>query len=391
MSRRLGAAIGILLGLAFAPALPAQGTLSTQGLGFPPGQLSTRARTMGGSTGEADALSPLNPASLILLLTPIVAFQVEPEHREVMFGTERTTSSISRFPLFMGALPLGSRWRVALTASTLLDRTYETAVRDSQFVGADTAASTLTERSEGSISDIRLGAAFAINRWLSIGLAGHALSGSDAIVLTRLFDDPVRFDTLQQRNVIGFGGHAMSVGVLAMQPRVGAIGVSYRRGGSMNAYEGGEVVGSGRAPNHYGASLLYLGLRGSTLAVRAARDDWSQLQGMAGTLHIHEGWDIGVGADVTGPRFGGSAIDLRAGGRWRTLPFSVNGTAVTEQTWSGGFMIPMGRFLGSARSVELNFGALRSSRSTAGIPGPAGPIPVSEKSWTISTGFAVRP
>ena len=308
-----------------------------------------------------------------------------------MFGTERLTSSISRFPLFMGALPLGSRWRVGLTVSTLLDRTYETAVRDTQVVGVDTAASTITDRSEGSITDIRLAAAFAINRWLSIGVGGHALSGSDALVSTRLFDDAARFDTLEQRNVVGFGGNAVSIGTLALWPGVGAIGLSWRVGGSMNAYEGAEIVGSGRAPDHIGASLLYLGLRGSTLAVRAARDEWSQLEGMAATLHIHEGWDIGVGADVTGPRFAGSAIDLRAGGRWRTLPFSVGGNAVSEQTWSGGFRIPMGRLLGSARSVELDFGVLRSSRTSAGIPGPTGLIPVSEKSWTISTGFSVRP
>ena len=387
MSRRLGVA----LLLALAPALEAQGTLSTQGLGFPPGQLSTRARTMGGAVGEADALSPLNPASLILLLTPIVAVQAEPEHREIRFGSERFTSSISRFPLFMGALPFGSRWRVGLSVSTLLDRTYETTVRDTQFVGSDTAASTITERSEGSISDIRLAAAFAVNRWFSLGLGGHALSGSDAVVVTRVFDDAVRFDTLAQRSVIGFGGNAVSVGALALWPRVGAVGVSYRVGGSINAYERGEVVGDGRAPNHFGVSLLYLGLRGSTLAVRAARDDWSRLEGMAGTLNIHEGWDLGVGADVTGPRFGGSAIDLRAGFRARTLPFSVEGSAVSERTVSGGFMIPMGRSLGSARSVELNFGALHSSRSSAGISGPAGPVPVSEKAWTISTGFSVRP
>ena len=383
--------VGLALLVALAPALHAQGTLSTQGLGFPPGQLSTRARTMGGAVGEADALSPLNPASLILLLTPIVAFQAEPEHREITFGGERITSSISRFPLFMGALPLGSRWRVGVSVSTLLDRTYETTVRDTQVVGIDTAASTLTERSEGSIADIRLAAAYAVNRWLTVGLGGHALSGSDEIVVTRLFDDSERFDTLEQRSVIGFGGNAVSVGAIAFLSRIGAVGVSYRRGGSINAYEEGDVVGSGRAPNHFGVSLLYLGLRGSTIAVRAAHDDWSQLDGMAGTLFIHEGWDIGVGADVTGPRFGGSAIDLRAGGRWRTLPFSVGGNAVSEQTWSGGFMLPMGRFLGSGRAVELNFGVLRSSRTTAGIPGPTVPVPVSEKSWTISTGFSVRP
>lgn len=387
MSRRLG----IVLLFTLASALPAQGTLSTQGLGFPPGQLSTRARTMGGSVGEADALSPLNPSSLILLLTPVVALQIEPEHREVTFGTQQITSSISRFPLFMGAIPLGSRWRVGLSVSTLLDRTYETVVRDTQVVGVDTAASTITDRSEGSITDIRLATAFAITRWLSVGVGGHALSGSDALVSTRFFDDPVRFDTLQQRNVIGFGGNAVSVGTLAMWPRIGAVGLSYRRGGSMHAYEGGTVVGSGRAPNHFGASLLYLGLRGTTMAVRAARDDWSELQGMARTLHIHEGWDIGVGADVTGPRFSGSAIDLRAGARWRTLPFSVTGVAVKEQTWSAGFMLPMGRLLGSARAVELNFGALRSARTSPALPGPTGPVPVSEKSWTISTGFSVRP
>ena len=387
MIRRLG----LVLLVVVAPALSAQGTLSTQGLGFPPGQLSTRARTMGGSVGEADPLSPLNPASLILLLTPIVSFQAEPEHREITFGTQSITSSISRFPLFMGALPLGSRWRVGLAVSTLLDRTYETTVRDTQIVGIDTAASTFTERSEGSISDIRLAAAYAVTRWLSVGLGGHALSGSDEIMLTRVFDDSVRFDTLEQRNVIGFGGNAVSIGAVASVSRIGSIGVSYRHGGSMTAYQEGEEVGSGRAPNHFGVSLLYLGLRGSTIAVRAARDDWSQLEGMAGTLHIHEGWDIGVGADVMGPRFGGSAIDLRAGARWRTLPFSAGGSAVDEQTWSGGFMIPMGRFLGSARAVELNFGALHSSRTTAGFPGPTGSIQVSEKSWTISTGFSVRP
>lgn len=376
---------------ATAASLPAQGTLSTQGLGYPGGQLSTRARTMGGAAGEADALSPLNPAALGMLLTPILGFQAEPEHREVTIGTERVTSSISRFPLFVGALPLGSRWRVALSASTLLDRTFQTTVQDTQSVGGDEVISTVTERSEGSITDVRLALAYALTRWLSVGLAGHALTGSDALQTNRVFEDTVRFATSTQRASIGFGGNAISAGVLAMVSRVGAIGVSYRRGGSLNAYEGDDVVGSGSAPDHFGVSLLYLGIRGTTIGVRAARDEWSKLEGIAGTLNIHEDWDIGVGADVTGPRFGGSAIDLRAGARWRTLPFSASGNPVSEQTWSAGFLLPMGRLFGSTRAVELNFGALRATRSSAGIPGPSGPIAVSEKSWIISTGFSVRP
>src|SRR5262245_55395212 len=61
--------------LAFASSAAAQGNLSTQGLGFPPGQLSTKAASMGGSIGESDASSPLNPASIGLLLGTMIAMQ----------------------------------------------------------------------------------------------------------------------------------------------------------------------------------------------------------------------------------------------------------------------------------------------------------------------------
>lgn len=387
MIRARAGVVAITLVVALAAVADAQGSLSAQGLGFPPGQLSTRARTTGGALGEIDPLTPLNPAALGLLTTPVLTFQAEPEYRRLSIGAETITSSISRFPLIAGALPLGSRWTVGVAASTLLDRTWQTTVRDTQPVGGDLVAGETTERSEGSITDVRLALSFAPSPWLRLGLGGHALSGSDVLTTIRSFDDTVRFARDAQRAVVGFGGKAVSAGALAIVPRVGAVGVSYRKGGTINAYDGNTVVGSGRAPDHLGISVAYLGIRGSTLGIRAARDDWSQLEGMTPSLKIHEGWDIGVGADVTGPRFGASALGLRAGGRWRTLPFSSTGSAITEQTWSGGFALPLGRFLGQARAVELSMGALRSSRRS----GPIGGVAVSEQAWTLSTGFSVRP
>jgi hypothetical protein len=362
----------------------AQGTLSTQGLGFPPGQLSTHAKTMGGATGETDPVSPLNPAAIGLLNAAILAFHVEPEYRDIRVGDRSLSTTVSRFPLFMGAMTLGGKWVVSLSSSTLLDRTYQTTTRDSQVVGGDSVKSTLTERSEGALNDIRLALSYSPSPWLKIGLGGHALSGSDVVQTVRAFDDTLRFATDAQRAVVGFGGNALSVGAVTMFPRVGAIGVSYRRGGTVRSYDDDVVVGSGRAPDHFGISAVYLGIRGTALAVRAAKDNWSQLEGMARTLDIHEGWDFGVGADVTGPRFGASAIGLRAGGRWRTLPFSPGSSPVKEKTWSGGFVIPFAR-----RTVELHFGALRSSREYDLIATEGGPA--SEKSWTLSTGFSVRP
>lgn len=370
----------VLVALWSLPAVPAaaQGTLSTQGLGFPPGQLSTPATTMGGSIGELDPMSPLNPAAIGLAGYPIISMQAEPEFRTLTSGTKKERTSVARFPVFVAILPFGPRWTAAASASTLLDRTWVTVTRDTQTVGTDVLASDVVHRSDGSIADLRLALSYAPLTWLRLGLAGHAFSGRDLVEAVRTFDDTAHFAPDTQRTTFSFGGNAVSVGAQAYRARVGALGVTYRRGGAFHTYVEGQPNESATAPDHLGVSLAYWGLQGTVIAVRAAKDGWSALQDVSPSMHIHEGWDIGVGGDVTGPRFGDAPVALRAGGRWRTLPFSASGTAVKEHTWSGGLGFPMAR-----GRVELNLGALRASRSAE-----AG---VSETAWTISTGFAVRP
>jgi hypothetical protein len=355
----------------------AQGNLSTQGLGFPPGQLSTPAILMGGSIGEVDPYSPINPATIGLLRTPIIWFQAEPEYRELRVGTQTQRTSVSRFPLFSGSLPLGSRWGVGLSAATLLDRTWETTVRDTQVVSGDTVAATLANRSDGSIADLRLAVSYATTSWLRIGVGAHAFTGRDVLRIARNFDDTLRFAADTQRTTLSFGGNAVSVGAEGLWPRLGTIGVSYRYGGSLHTYNGNTIVGSGSAPDHLGIAAAYLGITGSTIGVRAARDSWSRLQGLSKTMHVRDSWDVGVGADATGPKFGDSPVGLRAGVRWRTLPFSPDTNPVKERTLSGGFGFPM-----ASGRVELHIGVLRATRTGGST---------TENAWTISTGFAVRP
>ncbi|MGH7678585.1 MAG: hypothetical protein ACRENU_08980 [Gemmatimonadaceae bacterium] len=368
----------LVLAIGHAPAARAQSNLSVQGLGYPPGQLSTQAKTMGGSIGEADALSPLNPAATGLLSSAILMFVAEPEYRTVnVLGTKQKTS-VSRFPVFVGALPLGSKWAVGVSASTLLDRTWETTARDSQVIDTDTVRFTRLQSSDGSLADLRFSFAFTPWTWLKLGVAAHGITGRDVLITQQTFDDTARFAQNSEATTLSFGGHAFSAGAHALKPRLGAIGVSYRHGGRLNIYEGDNTVGRGFAPDRMGVSVIYLGIAGTALAARVARDDWSRLEGSSATLSIHEGLDVGVGADVTGPTYGGGPMSIRAGGRWRTLPFSANGVPVKEATASGGFAFPMAR-----GDVQLNFGVLRSWRR-------AGPG-VSETAWTYSTGFALRP
>lgn len=373
---------GILLAaLILAPlhrSARGQGTLSTQGLGFPPGQLSTTARSMGGATGEVDPLSALNPAALGLLRNPVVYMQAEPEFRTLQANGRIQRTSVSRFPLFGGVMTLGSRWTVGLTAATLLDRTWATVRRDTQVVGGDTLGSTVLQRSDGSVSDLRIAVSFASTPWLRFGLSGHVYSGRDVMQTGRVYDDTARFRSDTQSTTISFGGNAVTIGAHGFWPRVASIGVTYRKGGNLGAFDGSARIASAGAPDRFGVSAVYLGVRNAAFAVRFAHDDWTSLRGLSPTMRVHAGADVGLGADVIGPRFAGSAVNLRAGARWRTLPFSADGNAVKENTWSAGFGLP---FAGGR--AELNLGALRSSRT--GAPG------IAEDAWTVSTGFVVRP
>jgi hypothetical protein len=368
----------VLVALVPATAV-AQGNLSTHGLGFPPGQLSASARVMGGASGEADGLSALNPAAISMLSTAVVLIQSEPEFRTVDANGASQTSSTARFPLFFGALPLGSRWTASLSASTLLDRTWATISRDSQVVGDDTLASTHSRSSDGSIADVRVAVAFATTPWLRLGLGVHKYSGRTVLQSVRAFDDTVLFAPDSLASSISFSGAALSVGAQAFWPRVAAIGVTYRRGGTLRKYAGDVPVDAADAPGHIGVSAVYLGIRGTQIAARVAMDDWSVMRGLGDSLHIHEGLDIGVGADVRGPVLAGSPISLRAGFRTRTLPFSLDENAINERSVSGGVGLPM-----AGNRVELNLGAILSSRSR-----DAGGA--SERAWTFSTGFIVRP
>ena len=359
--------------------LAAQGTLSTQGLGFPPGQLGTRALSMGGSIGEADPWSPLNPAAVGMLLTSLITMQVEPEYRQLKVGSATQNTSIVRFPQFMGSMPVGSRWGIMLSASTLFDRTWSTTSRDSQVIGPDTIRSTVSRLSDGSLADVRVATSYAPVSWLRIGLGLHTYTGRDAIRQERLFHDTVHFEGDTIRTTLWFSGHAISVGAMTYWPRKAALGVTYRRGGSLRTFQGDALAQTGSAPDHIGLTAEYLGIEGTTLAVRLAKDGWSRLDGIAPSLNVHEGWDIAAGADVQGPRFAAGFLGMRVGFRNRTLPFSTSATVpVTERTFSGGFGFPL-----ALQRAELNVAVLRASRS--------GPVGVFENAWTISTGFSVRP
>ena len=365
----------------------AQGTLSTQGFGYPAGQMSTRTLGTGGALSEIDPLSVTNPASIFNLGGSALYFQAEPEYRTIHVGGQSERSTIARYPLVAAAVPLTSSLFAGLSVSNVLDRSFETRTRGSQVVSGTTVESTNRFRSDGAIGDLRLALSWAPRPWLHLGLAGHAISGDNRLESRQDFDDSTRYAGIVDTATVTYVGNAFSGGVEVYAGQYGVVAASYRRGGPLSLKRGDTTISTARVPDRIALSAAYLGIRGTSIAVRTSKEQWSDLRGLGTpTLSISEGWDTSIGADVLGPRFAGRALQLRAGARWRTLPFGVRsaaatgpGSDVTERSYS----IGAGTLLARGRAA-FDVAGIRASRRASSTS-------IEENAWTLSVGVTVRP
>jgi hypothetical protein len=375
---------GWILGGALFLALPvaasrAQSDLSSQGFGYPPGQFSARAQGTGGAIAELDPLSPVNPATITLLGTRTLFFQMEPEFRSVTTaaGTERTTTA--RYPVVFGAIPFGSQLVLSVGSSTLLDRTASTTFLTTQHIGpGDSVAMTTKFHVDGAMNDVRLALGWTPANWLRLGVGAHAIVGHNLIDVTQSFADSARFAAFSEARVLGFDGGAVSAGVELVSKNVIA-GFSARHGGSMHLSAEDTTLTSANVPNRFGASIAYSGIANSLLSVRTSRDNWSSLGSLgAPGLKGVDSWDTSVGAEVAGPKFQDRLTFLRAGFRTRTLPFQAAGSDVKETSFTGG----LGSTLAQGR-VIADLAVIHANRSAD--------IGASEHAWTVSIGISVRP
>lgn len=370
----------------FATSLPstgkAQGALSLQGLGFPPGQLSARAEGTGGGVADFDALSLTTPASLAGVGAAALFFQYSPEWRRVTTSSGSANTVTARFPLVEGVLPVGQSWTIAVSSSTFLDRSSETSLARQATVGAppnDTV--TLTERNKvlGAINDFRLALAWSNSPVFRIGVGGHVFAGSNRITLASLFPDSAEFISSAQSDRISYAGLAASIGLEWHPSRAIGFAVMGRKGGDLRAQSGDTAIGSAKLPDHYSASVLFEGIPGTTLSFRAAHDNWSTLSSLSSTgIKAFDGWDMGGGLEASGPRLMQRIITVRLGGRIRTLPFGVNGEKVTEKTVAFGLGAPLTR---DRAAIDL---AIQRASRTANSD-------INERGFILSIGLRVSP
>jgi hypothetical protein len=178
---------------------------------------------------------------------------------------------------------------------------------------------------------------------------------------------------------MSFAGFAASAGIEYHPSRVIGFALSGRKGGDLKAQSGDTTIGSGRIPDHYSASVVFEGISGVGISARVAHDAWSSLSSLSSAnTKAYDGWDTGVGIEAVGPRIMSRLVTLRAGARFRTLPFGFNGDKVSETSFAAGFGAPLTR-----DRASFDFAIQRASRTAGSL--------VKERGLILSFGLRVSP
>lgn len=377
--------IHIVAALALA-AMPlqlfAQGTLSTQGFGYPTGELSSRARATGGALGQFDPDSPLNPASIGTSVDPRMYLQYEPELRRLSANGETANAVIARFSLASLSVPFGSRGSVGVSAATFLDRSAETSLSRQQSIDRQDVTVTETTRTLGAINDVRVAVGYAASQKVQLGFGGHVFVGQNRMFFTQSFPDQPAFTPISQVSTLGFTGFAASAGVLLRPSSVLGFALAARQGFGIDAKAGDSTVSQADIPDRYSAAISYGGIPGTSISAQVSRDNWSSLNGLGSADAIAvDGWEGGLGIEALGPRIAARQTVLRLGGRYRTLPFLAGGSEVDELSLGGGLGA---QFFRNRATFDLS--VERASRSPK-----LSTVDASERAYIFSFGLRVRP
>jgi len=385
VSQRLKYPASLALAIAFAvglPAriLPAQGSLSAMGFGYPVPSVSTRVAGSGGALADLDAVTPQNPAVLGGLQRIVLSVQAEPEYRTLQVGavTERTTSQ--RIPLLAILLPAGKGLGFGITAGSFLDRSYTTKTTGSALINGASVPTTDQLDFRGAVGMLRAGVGWQINRFLKIGAAGHLLTGENLVTRERRFADTLNFGGVLDSSRVTYFGRALSAGGEVRLFKGLAYTVSYRSGFGMNTRVRDTVRTTANVPNQLAHSVRFDGIPGTILAVGIEQVAWTRMQGLGSSgVRVQDASNWYVGGEFSGPTMRGVPMLFRGGYANRQLPFSPTAGQVTESRIAAGIGLPVAR---EGASIDLS--VQRASRVLGG--GDA-----RERSWLLGLGLQIRP
>jgi long-subunit fatty acid transport protein len=294
-------------------------------------------------------------------------------------GTAASSLTSTRFPAFGFATPVGSFLVVGITASDYLNRNWDVEQADTVTPRDSAVAVTDRTRSLGGVTDIRLAAAYRVSEAVAVGVGFHLLTGSAQTTVQRLFPTDPAYRAFGQASQTDYRGTGVSVGVfMTPAPRL-ILGASARFNGRLRAASPSDTAHV-QLPTEVAGGVYYAPVEGVTFASTVGWSRWSEASAdlqAAGQGSARDIWCVGVGAEAAVLRLGGEAIPLRAGFRWRQLPFLIATSPLSEYALSAGLGFTAA---GGRANVDL---AVEGGKRTAGA--------LSERFTTVLLGVSILP
>jgi hypothetical protein len=350
----------------------AQSLFANRGLGFVVEPVDARGAAMGGVAlglprGE---MSWTNPADMAGLLAPGLKAVFQFDNFAADFDQRSVTGSTARFPLIMGAFPVGDRWVLSAGYGGFVDQNWSIEQIDTLVFAGDTAVVRDRFSSTGGIARLRLGASYSISPPLSVGLALDTYTGLSQRELGRTFLPAQAPPCCRvEWRYSGFGGTAGA----AWSPSE-AINVSAAAsfGGSLEARSDTADVPGGTfsIPTSVRAGGSARITPNTEVALATEWSGWGALNDDLQTVGgSRDSWSVGGGLEWDGLQLRNLPVPVRLGGRYAALPFSWDRPGApaafpAERALTGGLGFVLGG--GAARS-DLSFEVGRRGGDEAAI------------------------
>jgi len=353
-------ALALLVVLLTMPAAArAQSLFATHGLGIPLDGVDARARALGsngvGLLGLSTALT--NPAEVSGILRRGIGATFQPWSASTELNGEKGDIGGTRFPLISVIYPV-RRITFTIGYSGFLDQSWAVFAEGKELLGSDSIDFVDLVQSTGGISEVKIGAAYAIDQHLAIGASfGLHTGGVDRTVTRQFPDTSLHLLTFRTTSRWNYSGPIASVGVRWDPNSIVRAGASVTWSGTLDAEpdEGSTASHSYDLPLRLAAGLS---ARVSSRLLLAASTTISNYDdaasyvtpGTSAIAHAVRTVQIGGGVEWSELRSGDRIFPLRAGFRYATLPFHNQGEeSATEWAASGGLGL---------RLVEDDFGPL---------------------------------
>jgi opacity protein-like surface antigen len=372
----------------------AQSLFGTQGLGAPLAGLDARARGLGvngvGLIGLSTSL--VNPADQAGIFRRGVSASFQPWSGTASVNGESGDIGGTRFPVLQIFYPAG---RFTLTAgySGMLDQSWAIIAEGEEVLGDETVPIVDVIRSNGGLSEIKVGAGYYMNERISLGLSVGMHTGNVQRSITRQYPDSsllLPFSTTQSWK---YSGPTATIGARWDPIRQVRVGASISWSGTLEAEP--DSLSSGT--HEYDMPVRLNAGASAQLTPRLLLTASGSVANWSGGSYTAPGTteatvadrtvDVGAGLEWSELRSGERVFPLRLGVRRTQLPFHTEGeTAANELTLSGGLGLQLAADDFGPLAVA-DIGVERGTRE--GWESTANPDGLSEKFWRFTVSISL--